>query len=57
MAADVPAQMRRRVAERAGHRCEYCLLPQKVAFHQHEPDHISDSVAERQHLMDAGLYN
>lgn len=40
MSADVSAVLRRQVAERAGHRCEYCLLPQAVAFHQHEPDHI-----------------
>jgi 5-methylcytosine-specific restriction endonuclease McrA len=40
MAADVPVRMRRRIAERAGQRCEYCLLPEEFAFHQHEPDHI-----------------
>ena len=40
MSSNVPAQMRRLVTERADHRCEYCLLPGKVALHQHEPDHI-----------------
>ena len=29
-----------RVIERAGNRCEYCLLPQSAALHKHEPDHI-----------------
>lgn len=40
MASDVAVQTRQRVAERADHRCEYCLLPQAVALYQHEPDHI-----------------
>ena len=39
-ASDIPAALRRRVAERAGYRCEYCLLPQAAALYQHEPDHI-----------------
>ena len=38
--SDIPAALRRHVAERAKHRCEYCLLPQAAALHQHEPDHI-----------------
>ena len=40
MSADMPASLRRLVAERAGYCCEYCLLPQAMALHQHEPDHI-----------------
>lgn len=32
--------LRRLVYERAGGRCEYCLLPQSAALHKHEPDHI-----------------
>lgn len=40
MAVEVPATLRRLAAERAAYRCEYCLLPQAVALHQHEPDHI-----------------
>ena len=40
MSSDVPASLRRLVAERADYCCEYCLLPQAVALHQHEPDHI-----------------
>lgn len=40
MPSDVSAQTRRQVSERAGHRCEYCLLSQAVVLHQHEPDHI-----------------
>jgi hypothetical protein len=53
MAADVSAALRRLVAERAGNRCEYCLLPQAVAFHQHEPDHI----VPRQHGGETRLDN
>ena len=40
MASDVPAALRRLVAERAEFRCEYCLLPQAFALRKHEPDHI-----------------
>jgi hypothetical protein len=40
MASEVSTSLRRLVAERAAYRCEYCLLPQAVALHQHEPDHI-----------------
>lgn len=36
----VSASLRRFVAKRAGHRCEYCLLPEWAAIHRHEPDHI-----------------
>jgi hypothetical protein len=36
----VPTALRRLVAQRAGHRCEYCLFPEAVALHRHEPDHI-----------------
>ena len=39
-ASDIPAAVRRRVAKRAGYRCEYCLLPQAATLFQHEPDHI-----------------
>lgn len=40
MSAEVSASLRQLVAERATYRCEYCLLPQAVALHHHEPDHI-----------------
>jgi 5-methylcytosine-specific restriction endonuclease McrA len=40
MSSDVPASLRQLVAERAAYRCEYCLLPQAVVLHRHEPDHI-----------------
>jgi hypothetical protein len=36
----VPAELRRLVRERAGHRCEYCLIHENDAFLPHEPDHI-----------------
>jgi HNH endonuclease len=38
--ADIPADLRRLVAERAELCCEYCLLPEAFAFRKHEPDHI-----------------
>lgn len=40
MPSDISDSLRRLVTERAGNRCEYCLLPQSVALHKHEPDHI-----------------
>ena len=36
----IPAALRRLVSERAGYRCEYCLLPEEFSFFPHEPDHI-----------------
>jgi hypothetical protein len=36
----VPAALRRLVIERAGNRCEYCLLPAQVALFPHEVDHV-----------------
>lgn len=40
MATPISSELRRLIAERAGYRCEYCLLPQAVTLHRHEPDHI-----------------
>lgn len=36
----IPVALRRLVEERANQKCEYCLLPTKVAFFPHEIDHI-----------------
>jgi hypothetical protein len=38
--AYIPASLRRLVEQRAGHKCEYCLLPTEVAFFPHEIDHV-----------------
>jgi 5-methylcytosine-specific restriction endonuclease McrA len=40
----IPVALRRLVRERAGERCEYCLIPEAVAFAAHWIDHI---VAEK----------
>lgn len=40
MADPIAPELRRLVMARANHRCEYCLLPEAVALHRHEPDHI-----------------
>lgn len=40
MPPHVSSELRRLVADRAGRRCEYCLLTEGTAFHRHEPDHI-----------------
>jgi hypothetical protein len=34
------AELRRRVVERAGDCCEYCLLPQELAASSHQVDHV-----------------
>ena len=36
----ISASLRREVRERAGERCEYCLLAESEAFFPHEPDHL-----------------
>ena len=40
MSVYVPARLRRRVAERAGGRCEYCLLPGRLRRSPPEVDHV-----------------
>lgn len=40
MSEYVSAALRRLVAERANHRCEYCGIPDTATFLPHEPDHI-----------------
>ena len=40
MASEVSTSLRRLVKERAENFCEYCLQPQSVSLHKHEPDHI-----------------
>lgn len=53
MASDIAPEVREQMAERAAYRCEYCLLPQAVVLHKHEPDHI----VPRQHGGEAELSN
>ena len=36
----VSSLLRREIIERAGTRCEYCLLPAEVGFFPHEIDHV-----------------
>ena len=36
----ISASQRLRVANHAGHRCEYCLIHEDHAIKRHEPDHI-----------------
>ncbi len=40
MSEYISAALRRTVAERAQHRCEYCGVPDTATFLPHEPDHI-----------------
>ena len=36
----ISSSLRSAVRERAGGRCEYCLMPDLGAFFAHEPDHV-----------------
>ena len=45
MSSDISVHLRQLIAKCANYCCEYCLLPQSVALHKHEPDHI----VSRQH--------
>ena len=40
MTTRASAEMRRRVVDRAGNRCEYCLLDQEFAASTHQVDHV-----------------
>ncbi len=40
MPDSISEALRELVRQRAGNRCEYCLLPEHAALHKHEPDHI-----------------
>src|SRR5215510_9436654 len=40
ISARISASLRREVRERAGERCEYCLLAESEAIFPHEPDHL-----------------
>jgi 5-methylcytosine-specific restriction endonuclease McrA len=40
MPETISTALRQLVFERAEGRCEYCLLPQAMTAHKHEPDHI-----------------
>jgi hypothetical protein len=37
---EISARLREEVADRAGHRCEYCLLSEKHSFARHQVDHV-----------------
>ena len=40
MTSSISLEIRKLVFERPSSKCEYCLFPQKVATHKHEPNHI-----------------
>ena len=40
MSRSLPEDVRQLVAERAGYRCEYCLVPEAQSFIPHQIDHI-----------------
>jgi len=40
MSRAIPDSIRKRVAERAGHRCEYCLVPERFLATTFHIDHI-----------------
>ena len=40
MASDISSALRTRVAQRANHRCEYCLIHEDDAAFSHQVDHV-----------------
>ncbi len=40
MASDIPGELRAAVADRGGHRCEYCRIHEDDAGFAHQVDHI-----------------
>lgn len=40
MSDTISTALRQLVTERAEGHCEYCLLPEAVTVHRHEPDHV-----------------
>ncbi|MGI8744507.1 MAG: HNH endonuclease [Bryobacteraceae bacterium] len=40
MGSDISDELRRFIAERAGHRCEYCLPHENDSYSPHQIDHI-----------------
>ena len=36
----ISAALRKKIRERAGHCCEYCLIGEEDSFFPHEPDHV-----------------
>jgi hypothetical protein len=40
VASDITEQVRAKVARRAGHRCEYCLIHENDAGFPHQVDHV-----------------
>lgn len=40
MASNIPARLREFVADRANHRCEYCLVHEDDSYMLHQVDHI-----------------
>jgi hypothetical protein len=40
LASDISEELRQLVAERAGYRCEYCLLHEDDSYSSHQLDHI-----------------
>lgn len=43
----VPAALRRLVGERAGGRCEYCLVPEQMTLAAHEVAHAAAATSFR----------
>lgn len=40
MSRKIPTDLRKKVAQRSGFRCEYCLLPEELAIYPFEADHV-----------------
>ncbi len=41
--SSIPASLKKKVAQRARYRCEYCLLSESVSFYNFHADHIKST--------------
>jgi 5-methylcytosine-specific restriction endonuclease McrA len=52
----ISAELRRKIRERAGDRCEYCLIPETATFAVHEIDHlVAEKHGGQTHVDNLGL--
>lgn len=41
--SSIPSSLKKKVAQRAGFRCEYCLLSESVSFYNFHADHVKSA--------------
>lgn len=49
---EIPARLRRELAQRAEYRCEHCLIPERCAGFDHQVDHVISKKHGGSHAVD-----